>query len=212
MDLIPRVLSDPTRRTILDLVRERGTPAVTVDQVAAAVEVHRTVAFEHLEMLAEAGLLERGILGGRRGRPARTYRFAGRAVQFGYPPRQHQLLASVLVEALAAHPRQTESVQRVARGVGFELASGKRGAGGAVRALSSLGGRYQLRGDTLHARNCIFRETCAEHDLVCRIHSAVIAGALEAAGSNRLVIPGGADGTGGCWYRLERAGSVGPQT
>ncbi|HKC20672.1 MAG TPA: helix-turn-helix domain-containing protein [Candidatus Dormibacteraeota bacterium] len=208
MGFIPRAVTDPTRQTILDLVRERGTDAVTVDEVAAAVELHRTVAFEHLEMLADAGLLRRGQRGGRRGRPARTYRFTGQAVQFSYPPRQLQMLAGILTTGLGTDGRHLRSAQSAARRAGFDLVSGKRGTASAVRTLSALGGRYRLKGDTLHARNCIFREACADHPVVCKIHAAVIEGALEASGSTRIVRPQGEDGVGGCIYRVGAARKV----
>jgi predicted ArsR family transcriptional regulator len=50
-----RALADSTRRRILTSLQGR-TEAVTVDEVAAAQGIHRTVAFEHLELLARLGL------------------------------------------------------------------------------------------------------------------------------------------------------------
>src|SRR2546430_9962183 len=100
-----RALADPTRRRILTSVQGRPE-AVTVDEVAAAQGVHRTVAFEHLELLARLGLLVRDSRAGFRGRPARTYRFAGEAAEVSYPPRQHRLLAGLLAAAIRPASRR----------------------------------------------------------------------------------------------------------
>jgi predicted ArsR family transcriptional regulator len=201
-----RVLSDPTRRAILDLARERGAADLTVDEASTAMEVHRSVAFDHLEMLAGVGLLQRGRRGGRRGRPARTYRYVGHALQLSYPQRQHQLLATILAVALDGPPEDSQRVRDCARQYGEGLTGGKVGVGSAVRGLSSLGGRYQLRGNDLHARNCIFREACSSNPAVCTVHASIIEGAFFGAGASAAARAAGADGTGGCWYRLERSG------
>ena len=87
----------------------------------------------------------------------------------------------------------------------MELGSRARGASSAVRALSSLGGRYLLKGEELHARNCIFREACTGNPAVCTVHAAIIEGALDAAGVTASVSPTGADGAGGCRYLVEVA-------
>jgi predicted ArsR family transcriptional regulator len=201
-----RVLSDPTRRAILELARERGAADVTVDEASTAMEVHRSVAFDHLEMLAGVGLLERGRRDGRRGRPAHTYRYAGHALQFSYPQRQHQLLATILAGALSGRPEDSERVRDNARQYGQRLTAGKVGVRSAVRALSSLGGRYQLRGNDLHARNCIFWEACCSNAAVCTVHASIIEGAFFGAGASATASAAGADDTGGCWYRLDRSG------
>src|ERR1700736_5611815 len=95
-----RAPADSTRRRILTSLQARPE-AVTVDEGAAAQGIHRTVAFEHLELLARLGRLARVSRGGFRGRPARTYRFPGEAAEVSSPPRQHRLLAGLLAEAIA---------------------------------------------------------------------------------------------------------------
>ena len=62
-----QALADSTRRQILTSLQARRE-AVTVDEVAAAQGIHRTVAFEHLELLARLGLLVRDSRAGFRGR------------------------------------------------------------------------------------------------------------------------------------------------
>src|SRR2546421_12426478 len=96
-----RALADPTRRRILTSLQARPE-AVTVDEVAEAQGIHRTVAFEHLELLALLGLLVPGSRSGFPCRPARTYRFGGESAEVSYPPRQHRVLAGLLAEAVRA--------------------------------------------------------------------------------------------------------------
>jgi predicted transcriptional regulator len=55
VDLL-QALADATRRRILTSLQRR-TEALTVDEVSAEHGIHRSVAFEHLELLARLGLL-----------------------------------------------------------------------------------------------------------------------------------------------------------
>jgi len=128
----------------------------------------------------------------------------GTAVEFSYPPRQHQLLATVLSKAVRGQGAKGLRAARLAgRRAGIQMASSGRGIAGAARALSTLGGEYEPSHHSIHARNCVFLEACAAGNIACAVHAGIIEGALEAAGVIRLVKPIGGDGEGGCWYRLE---------
>ena len=199
MDAAIRTVADPTRRAILDFAQERAAE-ITVDETADAVDIHRSVAFDHLELLADAGLLSRGERRGSRGRPARTYRYQGALIQFSYPQRQDLLLATILSAALA-QPGALRSVRAAARRTGVQLVGPARGLHGALRALDSLGGRYEWSPDAIHACNCVFQGACLAHPSVCSVHAALIEGILVGAKVGSKVTPAGADGTGGCWYR-----------
>ena len=199
-----RALSDSTRRSILDFLHSHASEEVTVDELVKVERIHRSVVFDHLEMLADAGLVKRGQREGPRGRPARTYTYLGTAVELSYPPRQHQLLATVLSKAVLGQGANGLQAARVAgRHAGMRLASGGRGIAGAARSLSTLGGEYEVSRQSIHARNCMFLEACAAGDIACAVQAGIIEGALEKAGVMRIVKPAGGDGEGGCWYRLE---------
>jgi len=175
-----------------------------VDELVKVERIHRSVAFDHLELLADAGLIERGQREGPRGRPARTYAYRGAAAEFSYPARQHQLLATVLSKAVKGQGASGLRAARLAgRRAGIQLASGGRGIAAAARALSTLGGEYELTRSSLYSRNCVFREACAVGEIACAVHAGMIEGVLEAAGVKRIVKPVGMDGAGGCCYRLE---------
>lgn len=204
MELLVRALSEPTRRSILDFLRAHANEEVTVDELVKVERIHRSVVFDHLEMLADAGLVKRGQREGPRGRPARTYTYIGTAVELSYPARQHQLLATVLSKTVHGQGAKGLRAARVAgRHAGMRLASGGRGITGAARALSTLGGEYEVSRHGIHARNCVFREACAAGHIACAVQAGIIEGALEAAGVMRIVKAAGGDGEGGCWYRLE---------
>jgi predicted ArsR family transcriptional regulator len=197
-----RALADPTRRRILTSLQAR-LEAATVDEVAAAQGIHRTVAFEHLELLARLGLLVRDSRAGFRGRPARTYRFAGEAAEISHPPRQHRLLAGLLAEAIAGgiEPKQ------LGQAYGRRLAAGSRSESEAIARLEPLGADYQVVGDHMQARNCVFQEACVSaREVVCGVQAGLLQGALAAAGSNRDVVAQGPDGGGGCNFEVGRVG------
>jgi len=199
------VLAEPRRRAILKTFAERPAAALTVDDIAAEQHLHRSVAFTHLERLADAALLVRGSRPGRRGRPARTYQYAGQAMEASQPVRQHRLLAQVLGTALDAEGAHgAAAAHEEGRRHGRALAGGAGSVPDALEALALLGGEYQLHGSVVEAHNCVFREACAcAPEIVCGAQAGIIEGALEVAGVLARVVPAGPDESGGCRYRLE---------
>lgn len=180
------------RRRIADLLRSRRSGYWTVDEVAASEHIHRTVAFDHLEALAAAGLATKVSVKGRRGRPANAYRYSGQPVELSYPPQRTVLLAQVLARAMDGSPSSQARARKFARDLGTK-------SGG----LRRLEGDYKVDETSVHARTCIFGSVCpTSRDLVCRLHAGLIEGALGAAGKDRAVTPEGPDGVGGCRFRL----------
>lgn len=199
------VLAEPRRRAILSFFASRPAAAFTVDDVAAEQRLHRSVAFTHLERLADAALLVRGSRPGHRGRPARTYRYAGRAAEASLPARQHRLLAEILGQALDAQgPPGAAAARRQGRVHGLALAGRPESLPVALETLAGNGGDYLLSASSVEARNCVFREACeSAHEVVCGVHAGIIEGVLQAAGAESRVVPAGSTGAGGCRFRLE---------
>lgn len=179
----------PQRLLIADALRSRPQGFWTVDEVASRQRLHRTVAFAHLEALAEAGLATKVSVKGGRGRPINAYRYSGTTIELSYPPQRNRLLAQVLAKAI-----NSESEPRaVAREFGVE-------GGG----LARLGGDYGIDDHTVHAQTCMFGGVCASAlDVVCGVHAGLIEGALERDGRVTAVVPIGPDGFGGCSFRLQ---------
>jgi len=202
-------LQDPTRRGILLAFYEDPAPR-TVDQVAAQAGVHRTVAFTHLERLAGLGFLAVTRRRGVPGKPANLYALAAGPLELHHPARQFAVLAGMLANGLE---RFGEAGIDAARDTGRRHAAllcTERTATPeqALRPLALLGGTYEVDGDRVLARNCIFREACATApQVVCQLHAGMIEGALRAAGQGAEVEALGHAGDVPCAYRLLPAGA-----
>lgn len=207
-----QAISDATRRRILSSLQRRPQEELTVDEIADEHRVHRTVAYQHLEKLAEASLVSRGSRKRGRGRPARTYRHDGTASEISHPPRQHRLLASLLGAGLGrlGRPGIASAVEE-GRRLGAELAAGCDGQAEAMARLCALGSPYELARGEILARNCVFREACAcAPHVVCAAHAAIIEGAMGAGRTGYSVVPLGPDGDGGCRFQLVTGPSLSP--
>ncbi|MDQ4069440.1 MAG: helix-turn-helix domain-containing protein, partial [Actinomycetota bacterium] len=98
-------LQEPVRRALYRyVVAQRGE--VSRDQAAEGVGVQRNLAAFHLDKLVEAGLLEAtfrrltGRTGPGAGRPAKLYRRSPSDHAVTLPPRQYELAAELLAEAV----------------------------------------------------------------------------------------------------------------
>lgn len=157
--------------------------------MAAGANVHRTVAFNHLERLAQLGFLATELRRGRPGKPAKLYRASGR-VELTVPARRFAELARLLAKALATLGSRG---QKAARDAGRHFGDG-------LASLDDLGADYELEGGVITARNCVFREACdAARGIVCNLH----AGLLETALRRAPIEPGGTVGSAGCRFVIK---------
>src|SRR5438445_11258616 len=113
-------LRDFTRRDILLRFYADRKPR-SVDEVAKAASVHRSVAFEHLERLVSLGYLQSERRRGLPGKPAKIYRLTAGPVQISHPMRRSDLLAEGLAKAFQA---QGDAGHAAVRNAGRELGSG----------------------------------------------------------------------------------------
>ncbi len=128
-------LDDPVRRRLYEVVRERAEP-VGRDEAAAAAGVGRALAVYHLDKLVEAGLLTAsyqrppGRSGPGAGRPAKLYMRSDREFAVTVPPREYELAARLLVQAVEADPsgRSRAVLLEAARRLGAELVPAARRA------------------------------------------------------------------------------------
>jgi predicted ArsR family transcriptional regulator len=186
-------LEDPVRRRLYDVVSSRQEP-VSRDEAAALAGVGRPLAAYHLDKLVESGLLTVTYqrLGGRSGpgagRPAKLYARSDREFAVSVPPRDYELAAQVLVQALADDEGGTShaALLHAARRLGIELA--ERGQPGDVRELArvlSAHGYAPAAQDTacgtvIRLRNCPFHQLAQRHrDLVCGMNLSLIGGVLD---------------------------------
>src|SRR5665213_1177893 len=140
-------LQDPTRRRILlSLVRDGGPQ--TIDDLAQLVGVHRTVAFTHLERLADLGYLEKSQRRGRLGKPASLYSAKPGVLSFTYPARQYVALAGILAAGVHSVGDAAPGAAKAA-GVRFGEDAARQGTRSVVEALTpldGLGADYRVEG------------------------------------------------------------------
>jgi predicted ArsR family transcriptional regulator len=208
------VLADGVRRSLFDFVR-RAPGAVTREQAASAVGISRNLAAFHLDKLVNAGLLVThtgAAVTGRVGRRPVHYAPTETDLRLSVPGRKPELLAEVLLEAVA-RKGTPETAAVVAVRVGRELGrdAGMRersvrrpGRLGPERALRLLAGLLERLGyepsssedGWIRFQACPFYPLAARApDVVCGVNHAYVAGLAEGLGATSVeaVLCPGAD-------------------
>ena len=184
-------------------IRDARRP-VTRDEAAASVGISRKLAAFHLDKLVEAGVLRaRYARAGRVGRAPKVYEPSEQDIRVSIPPRQHDILADILVDAVlteGSDERATEAAVRVAHDHGQTVGEEERartrpGRLGAERALTLAASLLERHGfepardgtTCLRLRNCPFHPLAAKApDLVCAINHAFLSGILSGLGAATL--------------------------
>ena len=210
-------LEDPVRRRLYDYVAACCEP-VDRDQAAAATGVGRPLAAYHLDRLVSLGLLIADFQrpaarrGPGAGRPAKVYARSDREFAVTVPPREYELAARLLAQAVEADPSGAAlaGLLRAARQLGASLArpgqpeapacqpeapagqpadTASRSALRAMRdALAAHGFEPAVDADgSLRLRNCPFRLLAARHpDVVCGMNLALLEGVAAGIGTSGL--------------------------
>ncbi|HVB43909.1 MAG TPA: transcriptional regulator [Streptosporangiaceae bacterium] len=121
-------LDDPVRRSLYEYVVAQGAP-VGRDEAAASAKIGRPLAAYHLDRLVDLGLLAAtyrrpsGRSGPGSGRPAKVYARSGREFVVTVPPREYELAAMLLAEAVESEVAGSAraGLLRIARNFGEEL-------------------------------------------------------------------------------------------
>ena len=199
------LLSEPVRRALYSYVASRDDD-VGRDEAAAAVGVDRSLAAFHLDKLAERGLLEvtfrrlTGRSGPGSGRPAKLYRRSGRQHEISIPPRQYELAARLLADAVAGADERPGRValdgaaRRFGSDVGRAVRDGLRPRAGRERRLAALaealeayGYEPRREGGDVQLRNCPFHALSESHrELVCGMTRSLLKGLLEGMAADDL--------------------------
>jgi predicted ArsR family transcriptional regulator len=205
-------LDDPLRRRLYEVVTSRPGP-VSRDEAAAAAGIGRALAVYHLDKLVESGLLTAsyqrppGRSGPGAGRPAKVYARSDREFAVTVPPREYELAARLLVQAVEADPsdRSRAALAEAARRLGTELGRAFRPAvgegdaagwdAGAGRDLGERGVKgvltqqgYEPCGGpdgVIRLRNCPFHQLTEQHrEVVCGMNLALVEGLVEGLGAD----------------------------
>lgn len=190
-------LRDFTRRDILLRFYSDHKPR-SVDDVAHAAGIHRSVAFDHLERLVALGYLEVERRRGLPGKPAKIYRLKAGPLQISHPMRRYDVLAEVLARAASESQADGGRLAMVlaGRSLGRTLAR-SRVLPAALEPMVEMGGEYEMDGSRIECTNCLFAEVCRRVPAICHFHAGVIEG-LSGADVRSL----GFAGASGCAYRV----------
>jgi predicted ArsR family transcriptional regulator len=181
------VLSVPTRaRLLAELVRLRRPAAV--DELATRLDVHPNCVRQHAARLEAAGLVERHVVTGGRGRPRHEWAVAPDGEPGGHLPEAYADLSRWLARLVQVGATDDVQVDAIGREIGRELAPehADGDVAAALRsALAALGFRPhaadEADGVHLALENCPYREVAAERpEVVCRLHRAITTGLVRA--------------------------------
>jgi predicted ArsR family transcriptional regulator len=191
-------LDDPLRRRLYEVVTSQPG-LVSRDEAASAAGIGRALAVYHLDKLVESGLLTAsyqrppGRSGPGAGRPAKLYARSDREFAVTVPPREYELAARLLVQAVEADPsnRSRAVLAEVARGLGTELGSAfERDAGERdVKGALTQQGYEPCDGadGVIRLRNCPFHQLTEQHrEVVCGMNLALVEGLVEGLGADGL--------------------------
>ena len=191
-------LDDPLRRRLYEVVTSHPGP-VNRDEAASEAGIGRALAVYHLDKLVESGLLTAsyqrppGRRGPGAGRPAKVYVRSDREFAVTVPPREYELAARLLVQAVEADPsnRSRTVLAEAARGLGTELGSAfERDAGERdVKGVLTQQGYEPCDGadGVIRLRNCPFHQLTEQHrEVVCGMNLALVEGLVEGLGADGL--------------------------
>ena len=186
-------LDDPVRRRLYEIVTRRDGP-VGRDEAASAAGIGRALAVYHLDKLVESGLLTAsyqrppGRSGPGAGRPAKLYARSDREFTVTVPPREYELAARLLAQAVESDPAggSRAALGQAARRLGEELA-GRDAAGRDMEgALARQGYEPSRGGDgVIRLRNCPFHQLAERHrKVVCGMNLALVEGMVAGLGAD----------------------------
>lgn len=191
-------LQDPVRRSLYRYVASQPDD-VSREEAAAGVGIQRQLAAFHLDKLVDAGLLETnyrrlsGRTGPGAGRPAKLYRRSSSEHSVSLPPRQYDLAAELLANAVEeagdrpARAALTDVARRYGRRLGEELrlrlgprASRERRLTALSDSLDAYGYEPRREGHSVRLANCPFHALAEGHrDLVCAMNMSLVKGVVE---------------------------------
>jgi predicted ArsR family transcriptional regulator len=199
-------LDDELRRGMYAFIRSAGRP-VTRDEAAESVGISRKLAAFHLDKLVDVGVLvaRSGRVAGVRkvGRAPKVYEPADTDIRVSIPPRQYDVLADILLDAVVTEEGRESARSaaiRVARERGAGIGASEReqarpGRLGAERAVTLTTELLQRHGfePNRESPTCVRLRTCPFHplaakapELVCGVNHAFLSGVVDGLGTSSV--------------------------
>jgi predicted ArsR family transcriptional regulator len=180
------VLAQPTRARLFALLGELRRPAGTVE-LAEHLKLHPNGVRLHLELMEQAGLVQRHRVRQQRGRPPDAWRIAPQALPGGSAPRAYRDLGRWLARAFRAGARGTKGIEATGQQIGRELAPGDAPATAEAfeTSLTALGFQPTVEGragdrTTFCLGNCPYRDAVKENQTaICALHRGITRGLLH---------------------------------
>jgi predicted ArsR family transcriptional regulator len=200
-------LAEPIRRKLYRYVAAQSEP-VSRDQACEGLGIPRHTAKFHLDKLVEQDLLVTSFkrLTDRRGpgagRPTKLYQRSDRELSVTVPERRYDLAGQLMAQAIESSARDgvpvVDALHAAAAALGCSIGdrvrdllqrgrSRERVLDAASQALAEYGYEPRHEGDQVELVNCPFHLLAQEHTgLVCGMNLALISGAAEQVGQDRL--------------------------
>ncbi len=197
-------LRDFTRRDVLLRFYADHKPR-SIDDVARAVGIHRSVAFDHLERLVALGYLEVERRRGFPGKPAKIYRLTAGPLQISHPMRRYDVLAEALARSIEDSSPDGGRRAMLAAGRAFGRAMAPSHAGSisaALEPLTEMGAEFEIAGSRISCNNCLFAEVCHRIPVICHFHAGLLEGLTRSDGDTSAIRALGSQGPNGCIYEV----------
>lgn len=204
-------LSQPTRASIVRLLADRKRPMRT-DDLAAHLGLHANGVRLHLDRLRAAGLVERRIVPGPRGRPRHEWALTAEAVTGREPATAYRDLATWLARGAPRVDSALTAVELAGVDIGREIGGNARSETDSESATEHLHAALHGFGFapavstptehrtrfTLH--HCPYRDAVVENaTAVCTLHRGITKGLLDRlapTGSLAAFVPNDPDQAG----------------
>ena len=192
-------LADPLRTALYRYVVAQGRD-VSRNEAAEHLGIRRSLATFHLEKLVNQRLLEASYRrlsergGPGAGRTSKLYRRSGRQLQVSLPPRDYELAARALAQAVAADGRTTvtKKLRHIAREIGARWAAESPVSPPleSLEPILSAHGYepYWDRPNKMRLRNCPFEALIPEQEnVVCKVlNLGLMEGLVDGLGAQRV--------------------------
>ncbi|QPK63348.1 HTH domain-containing protein [Methylomonas sp. LL1] len=163
---------------------------MSIDEMAAELEISRNAVKQHLVMLEKQQLVREAALTSTGGRPARSYTLTEQGVNRF--PKQYAWFCNLLLNDLAAE-LSSEALEKMMWNMGVKLAQSlapqfshkqpDQKLAALVELMQSLGYHAELEPrqgqPSIKAVNCVYHDLAQQHPELCHFDQALISTLLE---------------------------------